>query len=268
MKQNGLIWWLGAFVLAALAGVLTYSLLVTAAPAAAQNQGADVTVRPVIVAVAFIPFRRSIRAEDLLVRNLPVDSAPEGVATTLEQVVGKMATVDIYANEPILTQQLVTPDIITQQVALSVPDGKIVMAVPTDSKLIGNRLVRPGDHVDLMATFLIETSGQDQSAFAESVALLQDLEIHAIILPATLVEEGSSSLVEAEEGGIFRTSDEKGQSVLLAIDLQDALTIRHVLDVRGLLDLALRPPDDASMATITPVDQFYLAERYNIRLNR
>src|SRR5690606_9901962 len=93
---------------------------------------------------------------DLTTRHLPVDSVPVGAAITLDQVVGKMSSVDLFANEPILTQQLVTPDVVTQQVALSVPDGKIVLAVPTQSKLISNRLIRPGDFIDLMATFEVE----------------------------------------------------------------------------------------------------------------
>src|SRR5690606_25814016 len=100
-----------------------------------------------------IPFRRSISEEDLTTSNLPVDSVPAGAAITLDQVVGKMSTVDLFANEPILTQQLVTPDVVTQQVALSVPDGKVVIAVPMQSKLISNRLIRPGDFIDLMGTF-------------------------------------------------------------------------------------------------------------------
>jgi hypothetical protein len=66
-----------------------------------------------------------------------------------EQVVGKMATGDLFANEPLLTQNLVTPDVVTQQVALSVPQGKNVVSVPTASNLISNRLVRPGVQVAL-----------------------------------------------------------------------------------------------------------------------
>jgi hypothetical protein len=46
------------------------------------------------------------------------------------------------------------------------------------------------------------------------------------------------------------------------------LTIRHILDVGGSLDLAVRAPTDDSVVDIKPVDQFYLAERYGIDLNR
>jgi pilus assembly protein CpaB len=268
MKNSGLIWWIGAFVLAALAGVLTYGLLTSSVPAAVAGSSNQNTAA-IIVAANDIPFRRSIREEDLTTRHLPVESIPAGAAITLDQVVGKMSTVDLFANEPILTQQLVTPDVVTQQVALSVPDGKIVIAVPTQSKLISNRLIRPGDFIDMMATFEVEVQKNGQkTSDPKTVSVLEALQIHAIILPGTSVEEGPKGAIDTQEGGVFRTPDESGQSVLLALDLQDALTIRHILDVGGKLDLALRPTGDESRPTTEVVDERYLADRYNIDLNQ
>ena len=56
--------------------------------------------------------------------------------------------------------------------------------------------------------------------------------------------------------------------MLLALDTQDALTVRHILDDGGLLDLAVRGPEDDSVADTVVVDQYYLAERYQIELSR
>jgi pilus assembly protein CpaB len=265
MKSGGLLWWLGALVFAGLAGVLTFGLLRQSVPTA----GKQLNTREVVVAVVDIPFRRSITESEVTIRELPVESVPEGAATTLDQVVGKMSTVDLFANAPLLVQQLVTPDIVTQQVALSVPKGKIVTAVPTSSQLIAHRLIRPGDKIDLLATFEIEIMReQGGGPMAESVGLLQNLEVHAIILPMDNIKDGADALGGAREGGVFPTADKEGQAVLLAVDPQDALTIRHILDVGGELDLALRGPDDDSMTSIEPVDQFYLANRYKIELVR
>ncbi len=265
MKSGGFFWWIGAIVFALLAGVLTFGLLQQKAPISRKN----VSTRPVVVAVVDIPFRRSVSEGELAIRELPLESIPEGAATTLDQVVGKMSTVEVFVNQPLLVQQMVTPDVVTQQVALSIPKGKIVTAVPTDSKLISNRLIRPGDKIDLLATFEIEVMrSQGSGPMPESVGLLQNLEVHAIILPVTTVDESADAVKGNTEGGVFRTSDDKGQSVLLAVDPQDALTIRHILDVGGELDLALRGPDDDTIAGVEPVDQFYLADRYNIELVR
>ncbi len=265
MKSGGFFWWIGAIVFAVLAGVLTFGLLQQKAPISRKN----VSTRPVVVAVVDIPFRRSVSESELAIRELPLESIPEGAATTLDQVVGKMSSVEVFVNQPLLVQQMLTPDVVTQQVALSIPKGKIVTAVPTDSKLISNRLIRPGDKIDLLATFEIEVMrSQGSGPMPESVGLLQNLEVHAIILPVTTVDESADAVKGSTEGGVFRTSDDKGQSVLLAVDPQDALTIRHILDVGGELDLALRGPDDETLVGIEPVDQFYLADRYNIELVR
>lgn len=271
MRLSGMLWWIGAFVFAAVAGLLTYGVLTTKASGLTEAKVAQNT-RPVVVAAADIPFRRSIGETELVIVNLPADSVPEGAAKEINQVVGKMSTVDLHAKEPILLDQLVTPDIVTQQVALSVPKGKIVMAVPTDSKLIANRLMRPGDHIDMMATFNVEVvRNQGKGPMAESISMLQNLEVHAIILPVKVdktAQKESTSNQPAQEGGVFQTPDERGQSVLLALEPQDALTIRHILDVGGKLDLALRAPGDDGTKDSVAVDQFYLAKRYQINLDR
>lgn len=265
MRFSSMFWWGSSFVLAAVAGLLTYGLLRQAAPAA---QAVTVESRTVVVATTHIPFRRSISADEVALREVPVAAAPEGAAISLEQVVGKMATIDLYANQPVLVQHLATPDVVTQQVALSVPRGKIVMVVPTQSQLISNRLLRAGDHIDLLGTFDMEVTRQEGSGpLPTSVALLQNLEVHAIILPVSAPSESADTL-PAEEGGVFRTLDERGQSILLVLDPQDALTIRHLLTVGSVLDLGLRAPDDETVVTPPVVDQFYLAQRYKIDLVR
>jgi hypothetical protein len=143
-----------------------------------------------------------------------------------------------------------------------------VTVVPTQSKLISSQLLRAGDHIDLLATFDVEIAQADgRVAIAASVALLQDLEVHAIILPV-IPPEGEPAVMQEEQGGVFRTMDEGGQSILLAVDPQDALTIRHVLNVGGVIDLTLRAPDNEAVMDAVVVDQFYLADRYKINLVR
>jgi pilus assembly protein CpaB len=265
MRFNGFIWWLAAFIFAALAGLLTYGLLSSRTVALASSPKS--ATQPVVVAAVDIPFRRSIGQSELMVRDYPVASVPQGAATAVEQVLGKMSTENMVAGEPIIMQKLATPDIVTQQVALSVPKGKIVTSVPTESELISNRLVRPGDHIDLLATFKVEVQrAQSNAPMFETVSLLPDLEVHAIVLPTAIKDETVSSALNkpVEEGGVFRTRTDGTQSVLLAVDPQDALTIRHILDVGGLIDLALRGPGDGSAIDTVAVDQFYLADRYQI----
>ncbi len=261
MKSSGFIWWIGAVILAALAGLVTYQTLSKAAPV---DQGKEFVSQFVVVAATDIPIRRTITQNELQLKKFPVDAIPVGAATNMDQVVGKMPSEQILAGEPIMIPKLVTPDIVTRQLALSVPAGKVVMSVPIQSVLLGNRLLQPSDRVDIIGTFAVDTNATGGSGSQEvSIVTLENIEIHAIIVYEE-IDPQKKQTNAAEEGGTFRTANETEQSILIAVDLQDALVLRHILDTGGRLDVVLRAPDDQSFAQTIPVNQRYLMDRYQI----
>ncbi|MEZ4673279.1 MAG: Flp pilus assembly protein CpaB [Caldilineaceae bacterium] len=262
MKFRDILWWTLAITVTIAAGIFSFKTLHTLRQPATEQ----LNLQPVVVAAVNIPVRRTIDLLELTTRMLPMDAIPEGAVTSLEEVIGQMATVEVYPNEPILRHQLTTPDLVTRQIALSVPDGKIVTSVPTTSQLVRNRLVRPGDRVDILATFDVDVQRDlGNKPLATSVVLLQDLEVHAIVLPVNIAAASAVITSTRSTGGIFQTSDQTAQSVLLALSPQDAVAIRHVQDVQGKLDITLHT-DGAQSSTVVPVDQYYLAERYGIKM--
>lgn len=262
MKSTGFIWWIGAVILAALAGLVTYQTLTTAAPI--DNGDQSLVSQFVVVAATDIPSRRSITSSELQLKKFSVDTVPTGAATNMDQVLGKMSSETILAGEPLMIPKLVTPDIVTRKLALSVPENKVVMAVQMDSVLLSNRLVQPGDHIDIIGTFAAElTVAGGSGSQDESIATLQDVEVHAIIIPKQLNPDKTTA-GSADESGTFRTDKPSEQSILIAVDLQDALVLRHILDIGGVLDLALRAPGNQGLAQTVPVDQNYLIDRYQI----
>jgi len=54
-------------------------------------------------------------------------------------------------------------------------------------------------------------------------------------------------------------------AILLAVDPQDALTIKYFRDAGGAPDLALRSPAAEGPFDVVPVDGDYLLGRYHIR---
>ncbi|NOX64138.1 MAG: Flp pilus assembly protein CpaB [Chloroflexi bacterium] len=270
MRRTGLIWWFAAFILAIAAGALTYTTLTRTNPS--FGGGATGETKPVVVAVRDIPLRQSILKEDVIVKQFEPHLAPPDAAASIDQVIGKMATSNIYEGEPLLLPQLVTPNIVTQQLALSVPEGKVVVAVPLNSILIANRLVQPGDRVDILATVYVNVNTESGLRNEPSTVLaLQGEEVHAIILPGL----GSSDKDKTDKneaptvgsGGSF-SSATASQSILFALDVQDALLVRHILDAGGNLDIALRAPEDDSLQDTIPVDEQFLIDRYQIDTNR
>ncbi|RME47937.1 MAG: Flp pilus assembly protein CpaB [Chloroflexi bacterium] len=258
--KSSTIWWIGAIVLAILAGAITYQMLSTAAPPSLSSD--DPGAAPVVVAARDIPFRRSIGEEEVEIKYYPLDAVPPGAASTIEQVVGKMSASRLFAGEPIIVDDLITPDIVTQQLALSVPEGKVVMAVPVESMLLTNRLVQPGDRIDILGSFELEPDDKTQRRQrSESIVALQNVEVHAIIVRGL---DNEDSARRSEQNGRFASLNPEEQAVLLALDVQDALLLRHILDVGGTLDIVLRAPDDNSLAQAVPVDVDYLLTRYQI----
>lgn len=262
MKRSSTIWWIAAIIFALLAGVITYQTLSTAMPATAQVS--EEGTQPVVVALSAIPFRRSISENEIVIRQYPAHVIPAGAAASIDQVVGKMSRRHISVGEVIVVSDLVTPDIVTRQLALSVPQGKVVMAVPIKSMLLSNRLVAPGDRIDLIGSFDLQVEGSNGAVLAESIAALQNLEVHAIILPSAIVDVEGAPAGEETEPGTFGGLDAEQQAVLLAVDIQDALVLRYILDFGGLLDLILRAPDDETLTQTLPVDGNYLLNRYRI----
>ncbi|NUQ38277.1 MAG: Flp pilus assembly protein CpaB [Caldilineales bacterium] len=264
MKRSSTIWWIAAIIFALLAGVITYQTLSTAMPATAQVS--EEGTQPVVVALSAIPFRRSIGENEIAIRQYPPHVIPAGAATSIDQVVGKMSRRQISVGEVILVDDLVTPDIVTRQLALSVPKSKVVMAVPITSMLLSNRLVSPGDRIDLIGSFDLRLQDSAGTVIGESIAALQNLEVHAIILPSTVINAEGEAAKAPADTGTFSGLDAKEQAVLLAVDIQDALVLRHILDFGGVLDLTLRAPDDETLTQTVPVDGGYLINRYRINI--
>ncbi len=75
MKSSGFIWWIGAVILAALAGLVTYQTLTTAAPVDEQS---DIVSQFVVVAASDIPFRRTITQNEIELKKFPWMLFPVG----------------------------------------------------------------------------------------------------------------------------------------------------------------------------------------------
>lgn len=310
--------WPLSILLALSIGGLTYVYLNSSFPSQLQGQLLTASTENVVVAANDITLRRSILESDLMLQEMSIGSIPEGAARSINEVTGMMATSDIFSGEAILTQQIAVAGAVIQQIALTIPDDKVLVSIPLRSQLISTGLVKPGDRVDLFGTFVVEevlgdTIEADTNSrvlliaenAAETVAVLRELEVHAIIIEPNLMPKRtnqgdrsntgnrrsseSSSESSSDNNGIdrekgdgdndrnTRTADPDGvfesnqlgeQAILVALDSQDSVVVNHLLDTAGMLDIVLRSPDDTQLAEVTNVDIFYIADRYGIELLR
>lgn len=90
---------------------------------------------------------------------------PSVAIMDIAQVVGKIARVPIYREQPVLTTMLVTSlrdaAVVGSDAAVQIPSGMVAIAVPLDALSSAANAVEDGDRVDVIASFLIVDLDQD-----------------------------------------------------------------------------------------------------------
>lgn len=130
----------------------------------------DVETRQVVVAALEIPGRKALEETDVVMRNVPVDPMSDTALTSLDQALGRIASV------PIAPGQLITPNLLAstdlgatfsilppgEEFSASMPDLRAVSMTVPDERAVGGTL-QAGQPVDLIATMNV-TPNQDATA--------------------------------------------------------------------------------------------------------
>jgi len=276
MKRRSWIWFLVSGVLALLAGgVAIVALLFFANRQSPEIPGPK---QMVVVAASPIAAGSIVRVDWVALEER--DQIPSGAIVNVDEVVGRKALADIVPNEVVLAQDVeqeggqagvILPE--------DFPDDKIAVALPADDILSQWGAVVPGDHVDVLFTVdviletpmypeevlrveegeVVQRLERDQSLDQVSVLTLQDLEVLRIIEePQVAAEEGQPA--EEQAATVPR------RALVLAIDPQDAVMLKYLRDTAGIIDVALRSPENGTLFSTEPVNINYLVLRYGIVL--
>jgi pilus assembly protein CpaB len=261
-KRSGLLIILTGVVIAFIAGLMVLSLT---RQAAAQATG-QVKQVFVVMAARDIPEGAAISADALTVQAFPADFVPQGAIPAPEQAVGKYTTTRVTKGQIMLVNQLSTTKR-AGNLALSVPVGKVAMALPMTDLLSANGAIKPGDHVDVLLTLnLLEIQARDQPAGAPlgnnvknpvTQMTLQNVEVLSVGVP----DDGSGANGVPSSG-----SGQRSQTAMIVLlDHQDALVLKYVKDSGGVIDLALRAPDDTTQVKTNAVTIDVIFEQFNFR---
>ena len=155
---------LSSLALALVAGLLAHGY-VARAGAAAAAAGARV---PVVVAASGIARGALLRTSQLKVVRMPRAFAPPGAFRDIPRAAGRAALTDLAAGEAVTETRLAR--VRAGPVASLVPQGLRAFAVPTS---LPPGAVRPGDHVDILATYGANGGGQPHTeTVVEGVEIL------------------------------------------------------------------------------------------------
>lgn len=189
-----------------------------AEPAAAAY-GSVVVARSDIEAGALIP-RLSLG-----VREVPRAELPRQAMTVPGEVVGRVAARRIHPGEIIRSEDVLEPDV-SLGLRYALPPELRAVTVSTDQSAGIAGMLRPADHVDVLATF---TRGSESS----TRVILQDVEVIAVdndVSPEpTPASERQST-----------ASTSRDVPVTLAVTVSEAERL-VLADTRGKIRLALRP---------------------------
>ncbi|NLF12024.1 MAG: Flp pilus assembly protein CpaB [Anaerolineaceae bacterium] len=273
MKRRSWIWFLISVILALLAGVVAIAAL----RFFADRVDPEIPVASQMVVVANSPIAAGSIIRVDWVALTERDQIPSGAIVNPDDVIGRKALADIAANEVIRVQ-----DVEQQAQGPSrsdIPADKIAVALPADDILSKWGAVMPGDHVDVLFTLdvILETDmypeevlrveegevlqrlERDQSLDHVSVLTLQNLEVLQIIEePGVTLQEGQQAQDQA--------ASVPQRAMVLAINPQDAVLLKYLRDTEGILDVALRSPDNGTLFNAEPVNINYLVLRYGIVL--
>jgi len=207
-----------AVCLAAVAALLMYVYL------AKQAREAHAPVR-VVVARHDIATGTIMNAGMVETRSLPRDILPPDPAINAEAVEGQVALTPLPAGRAISMRQIAAKS----RLSHIIPPFMRAVTVALDPIIGVGGFLKPGDHVDVIATFQVNDGTLTKT-------VLQDVE---------LLATGAEVVAEPSTGGGTPEKAKTQPNATLAVNPMDAEKL-ILSEAKGKLRLALRRADDAS----------------------
>lgn len=202
--------------------------------------------QPVVVAKERIPARTPITASMLEIKYLPPGYLSGKFISDTREALGKITRSEILQGE-ILRQEKLLGGKEANELAFLVTPGKraVTIAVNDVSGLAG--LLRPGDHVDILAT-LDASPGPGQDKVSTTSLVVQNVEV----LSVDQSLENTSSLEGKKQGGqrniTLLVTPKQAQSLVLSSE-------------KGSLRLLLRSPGDKDPISLPPLKIYDLLSK-------
>lgn len=178
------------------------------------KEAARVPMVPVVVSSVEIKENTEIKADMVKVINIAENAITPNAVTKLDDVVGEIATRNIYVGEQIIALELAKPGESTQKLSYMVEAGKRAISIKVDEVSGISGLVEPGNKVDIVVVY-------DESSKSEIV--LEDI----LVL-------STGQKIDSEE-----TSKSIYETVTLSLEPTQILRLRAA-EAKGKLTMALR----------------------------
>lgn len=242
----------GFLLLALICGLIAAGSMYIYLNGATRNP--SVSLKPLVSVKTNIPARSVIEASQLEVKDVPAQGYPQGGFSTIQNVVGSVALLNLSTGDLVVSAMLERPSsqdlgngISTgSTTALTVPDGKRALAIPIGLVSGVGYAVKPGDHVDILVTMEIKDS--NAPAVIATTLAAQDV----LVLSVGESVTGDKAKVDTK-------------SYTLALSVPQAMVITFGSE-KGSLRLLLRNPANSEIRQDAPVSgNVFLDPNYNNR---
>lgn len=260
-------------------GVMASILLVQRFQAAQAPVGVeDQTVKTtVVVLTRDLLLGDRIETGDVELASVPIEIAPRDALTTLEEAIGKIVKTDLIQGEMVLNHNLADPTNNNRDLSFILSDDHVLLAFPADDLLTRQNMVKRGDIIDIYASIDLEVEaadGQTAEEDAEPVTdtftmdAMQRVGVTALVLD--YIDESTFNNTEEnllmDESGQVTNTNYFINAILLALNPQDALVLKHLKDTGAVFDIVLRAPTSEVQFDLTPVTEQYIIEYYGLEI--
>jgi pilus assembly protein CpaB len=187
-----------------------------------------------------------LTAEDILLKDFPLDLVPVTAITTTAALESQILAEPVGQGETFSLIQLVgeSADRASRQLAA----GQVLFAYPIVDLLSQTNTIADGDRLDLLIT--LPVANPDGSIVGPVTSYtLQNIAVFKV-----LRAPGDE---EAQAGGAV--------ALLLSVQPEEAVLLKHVKDSEGVIDFVLRSVLDTEPVDVPPVDRDDLLARYGMR---
>jgi Flp pilus assembly protein CpaB len=238
-RRRRMVMILVGVVLALAAGYGAFTL------AQGNKAAAPVLTESVLVAARDIPARQQIGADDVTVRQVPIDEALPQSYAEAAMVVGRLTAVPVYADQQITPNLFATAAAdadysilqADEEITLTSPYWRAVsVKIPAD-RAVGGTLTT-GQRVDLITTIIFEVFGVDDEGNYQMIETAT----------AEGIKGGPSTKISFQDLEILK-ADPDEEMYVLKVDLHQAEQIAHLIqEGPDSMALALRPDTDTRIA--------------------
>lgn len=249
------------------------------APAAAPTPIPVVTTQ-VLATTHDIAVGSVIGNEDVQFIEVPVALAARNAITDITRAVGRITTVHLIQGELLMEHHLADPTNIAHDIGYIIGDDQVLIAFNPGDLMSSLNVLQRGDVVDLFISLTVaapvvppeDPEGTAPTTItAEEVlqerlftfAAYQRIQLTAIV--ADIIRE-ETDVPEGQPQPTPQPSEVHVRAYLLALNAQDALVLKHLVDIGADFDLVLRSPSSTELFELTPVTVDYLLERYQLEI--